>query len=98
MATYPEGSGQTTATNHYGGSATHTYGQATTASNCYGGTAYHVTASGYSTDTNFSGATGAVRIPTAYPVPPVSSPFAIGGIYAVLPASFISPCFAGSTY
>jgi hypothetical protein len=75
-ATHAQGSGQTTATNHYGGTATHTYGQGTTATNTYGGTASHATGSGYSTYTSASGATAyhTAYYGAAYPAyhPPVA--------------------------
>jgi len=44
-----------------------------------------------------AGAT-AVAVPAAYPVPVVSTAFAMGAIYATLPAGCISPQVAGGTY
>jgi hypothetical protein len=162
------GSGSTTRSNAYGGSATHTYGQGTTATNAYGGTASHATGSGYTTYTSASGATAyhspyyGARYPAYHPpvtvnnygsgcyncggwstagaaaagaavgamagaavastntaaatsnaynagyvagattAPPapahVSASYAMGGIYAVLPAGCMSPTVHGSTY
>jgi hypothetical protein len=45
-----------------------------------------------------AGATGGAVVTTAYAVPVASSNFAMGAIYAVLPAGCIRPGAGGGTY
>ena len=83
--THKEGSGETTATGAYGGSATHYAGQGTTATGAYGGSAYHAEGSGYTTYTGANGAT-AYHSPyygAAYPAyhPPTTVNYYGSGCY-----------------